>query len=55
MRLRAADRARPARLAGLQLTLSSIDALDDQEFAFALRNLLVRDGWTVGRAARPPT
>ncbi|MEU4303651.1 restriction endonuclease [Kitasatospora aureofaciens] len=47
-----ADRARAARLAGLRLSLSSIDALDDQEFEFALRDLLVRDGWTARKVGR---
>ncbi|MET8539493.1 restriction endonuclease [Kitasatospora sp. NPDC004799] len=52
MRLHSADRARTARLAGLRLTLSNIDALDDQQFEFALRDLLVRDGWTARQVGR---
>ncbi|WP_328954422.1 restriction endonuclease [Kitasatospora purpeofusca] len=47
-----ADRARAARLAALRLSLSGIDALDDQEFEFALRDLLVRDGWTARKVGR---
>ncbi|GHF67498.1 hypothetical protein GCM10018790_51820 [Kitasatospora xanthocidica] len=52
VRRRNADRARAARLAGLRLTLNGIDALDDQEFEFALRDLLVRDGWTARQVGR---
>ncbi|MFF4383633.1 restriction endonuclease [Kitasatospora sp. NPDC001547] len=52
VRRHSADRARAARRAGLRLTLSGIDALDDQEFEFALRDLLVRDGWTARQVGR---
>ncbi|MFJ4679089.1 restriction endonuclease [Kitasatospora sp. NPDC088783] len=45
-RRRAARRAASARLAALRLSLAGIDALGDQEFEFALRDLLVRDGWS---------
>ncbi|WP_330434487.1 restriction endonuclease [Streptomyces sp. NBC_00825] len=34
-----------ALAAALQIPLTQIDALNDQEFEFALRDLLVRDGW----------
>ncbi|MFI9783131.1 restriction endonuclease [Kitasatospora sp. NPDC051984] len=52
VRRHSADRARATRLAGLRLPLSGIDALDDQEFEFALRDLLVRDGWTARQVGR---
>ncbi|MEV7188244.1 restriction endonuclease [Kitasatospora sp. NPDC093102] len=52
VRRRSADRAHAARRAGLRLPLSGIDALDDQEFEFALRDLLVRDGWTARQVGR---
>ncbi|MFF3401544.1 restriction endonuclease [Streptomyces sp. NPDC002659] len=38
-------RAHTARCAVLRITLAEIDALDDQEFEIALRDLLIRDGW----------
>ncbi|MCX5215729.1 restriction endonuclease [Kitasatospora sp. NBC_00240] len=41
-----AGRGRAQRLARLRLTLAEIDALSDQEFEFALRDLLIRDGWS---------
>lgn len=43
---RARDRA---RLAALRLTLTQLDALDDRRFECALRDLLIRDGWTARR------
>ncbi|MET8700053.1 restriction endonuclease [Kitasatospora sp. NPDC004723] len=52
VRRRSADRARAARGAGLPLSLSGIDALDDQGFEFALRDLPVRDGWTARHVGR---
>lgn len=52
VRRSSADRARTARLADLRLTLSGIDALDDRGFEFALRDLLVRDGWTARQVGR---
>ncbi|CAM5709995.1 restriction endonuclease [Streptomyces viridifaciens] len=52
VRRRSADRARAVRLAGLRLTLSGIDSLDDQGFEFALRDLLLRDGWTARQVGR---
>ncbi|MCX5001175.1 restriction endonuclease [Streptomyces sp. NBC_00638] len=36
-------------LARLRLTLAQIDAMDDQAFECALRDLLIRDGWTARR------
>ncbi|MER5549838.1 restriction endonuclease [Streptomyces sp. NPDC002589] len=37
------------RLAGLQITLGEFDAMDDRDFEYALRDLLVRDGWPARR------
>ncbi|MER7666371.1 restriction endonuclease [Streptomyces sp. NPDC096193] len=39
-------------LADLRITLAEIDALDDQEFEIALRDLLIRDGWAARRVGR---
>ncbi|MDN3061280.1 restriction endonuclease [Streptomyces sp. SRF1] len=39
-----AQRARADMLARLRITLADIDAMDDKEFEFALRDLLIRDG-----------
>ena len=39
-------RLRGERLAKLRLTLDEVDALSDRQFEFALRDLLIRDGWT---------
>ncbi|WP_418896308.1 restriction endonuclease [Streptomyces cupreus] len=36
-------------MAGLRLTLAEIDAMNDEEFEYALCDLLVRDGWTARR------
>ncbi|MFE1440532.1 restriction endonuclease [Streptomyces sp. NPDC058739] len=33
------------RLAALRLALAGLDAMDDRAFEYALRDLLVRDGW----------
>ncbi|MEU1287015.1 restriction endonuclease [Kitasatospora sp. NPDC005856] len=52
MHRRAADRRRTERLATLRLGLSGIDALDDQEFEYALRDLLVRDGWSARKVGQ---
>ncbi|MFJ9590546.1 restriction endonuclease [Streptomyces acidicola] len=42
----AAQRRRAAeRVAALRITLAQFDAMDDEEFEYALRDLLVRDGW----------
>ncbi|WP_413105834.1 restriction endonuclease [Streptomyces sp. Inha503] len=46
-------RAQAALVATLRLPLDRIDALSDAEFEFALRDLLIRDGWSaqqVGQA-----
>ncbi|WP_051722549.1 restriction endonuclease [Streptomyces albus] len=47
-----ARRERAARLATLRLTLTQIDALDDQQFEHALRDLLIRDGWQARQVGR---
>lgn len=47
-----ARRVRAQTLARLRLTLAEIDALDDQAFEFALRDLLIRDGWTAHRVGQ---
>ncbi|WP_260610974.1 restriction endonuclease [Streptomyces sp. WAC06614] len=39
------NRADSERLARLCITLAELDAMDDQLFEYALRDLLVRDGW----------
>ncbi|MGA5819940.1 restriction endonuclease [Kitasatospora sp. NPDC094028] len=52
VRRRAADRVRAERLATLRLSLAGIDALGDQEFEFALRDLLVRDGWSARKVGQ---
>ncbi len=40
------------RLVTLRLSLSGIDALGDQDFEYALRDLLVRDGWTARKVGQ---
>jgi restriction system protein len=48
-----ARRVRAQMLARLRITLAQFDAMDDRQFEFALRDLLIRDGWRarqVGRA-----
>lgn len=47
-----ARRVRTRTLARLRLTLAELDAMDDVAFEFALRDLLVRDGWTARRVGR---
>ncbi|MFE7122901.1 restriction endonuclease [Streptomyces sp. NPDC057617] len=37
------------RLATLRITLAEFDAMDDRRFEYALRDLLVRDGWPARR------
>ncbi|OEJ29021.1 restriction endonuclease [Streptomyces agglomeratus] len=37
------------RLAALQITLAEFDAMDDRQFEYTLRDLLVRDGWPARR------
>ncbi|MEU8516841.1 restriction endonuclease [Kitasatospora sp. NPDC048722] len=51
-RRRAADLRRAQRLATLRLSLERIDALGDQEFEHALRDLLVRDGWSARKVGQ---
>ncbi|MFJ2776804.1 MULTISPECIES: restriction endonuclease [unclassified Kitasatospora] len=48
----ALDRARTERLAALRLTLAQVDALDDQAFEYALRDLLIRDGWSARKVGQ---
>lgn len=45
-------RAQAALVAVLQIPLSQIDALNDEEFEFALRDLLVRDGWSARKVGQ---
>ncbi|MFB7810525.1 restriction endonuclease [Streptomyces virginiae] len=40
------------RLARLRITLSELDVMDDQQFEYALRDLLVRDGWAATKVGR---
>ncbi|MER7668356.1 restriction endonuclease [Kitasatospora sp. NPDC096128] len=40
------DRARTRHLAALRIPLATVDAMDDRTFEYALRDLLVRDGWS---------
>ncbi|MFE5406777.1 restriction endonuclease [Streptomyces sp. NPDC056580] len=42
-------RRKHARLAALRITLAEFDTMDDRRFECALRDLLVRDGWTARR------
>ncbi|MFE9252911.1 restriction endonuclease [Streptomyces sp. NPDC007088] len=44
-----ARRGDAERLATLRITLSEFDAMDDRQFEYALRDLLVRDGWPARR------
>ncbi|MFE0354477.1 restriction endonuclease [Streptomyces nigra] len=37
------------RLATLRITLAEFDTMDDRHFEYALRDLLVRDGWSARR------
>ncbi|MET8699384.1 restriction endonuclease [Kitasatospora sp. NPDC004723] len=46
------ERTRTERLAGLRLSLAEVDAMGDQDFECALRDLLVRDGWTADQVGR---
>ncbi|MFE5793226.1 restriction endonuclease [Streptomyces sp. NPDC056503] len=45
-------RADGRRLAHLRISLPELDAMGDQEFEYALRDLLVRDGWTAEKVGR---
>ena len=47
-----AARARAEMLLSLRITLSQIDDMNDQEFEFALRDLLIRDGWSARQVGR---
>lgn len=47
-----ARRVQAESLARLQITLARIDAMNDQDFEYALRDLLVRDGWTARRVGQ---
>lgn len=38
--------ARARRLSVLRYSLAQLDAMDDRQFEFALRDLLIRDGWS---------
>ncbi|MFD8337912.1 restriction endonuclease [Streptomyces solisilvae] len=44
-----ARRARSDLLARLRITLADISAMNDREFEIALRDLLIRDGWSARR------
>ncbi|MFD9196410.1 restriction endonuclease [Streptomyces phaeochromogenes] len=52
LRTARARRVRAQTLARLRLTLAEIDAMDDVAFEFALRDLLIRDGWTAHRVGQ---
>ncbi|OIJ91698.1 restriction endonuclease [Streptomyces colonosanans] len=45
-------RAQAALVAVLRLPLDRIDSLGDAEFEFALRDLLIRDGWSARRVGQ---
>ncbi|MFI9742508.1 restriction endonuclease [Streptomyces sp. NPDC052494] len=45
-------RADGERLDRLRITLPELDTMGDQEFEFALRDLLVRDGWVARKVGR---
>jgi restriction system protein len=47
-----ARRVRARMLARLRITLAQFDAMDDRAFEFALRDLLVRDGWSARQVGR---
>ncbi|MFD3756696.1 restriction endonuclease [Streptomyces sp. NPDC058622] len=48
-RAAAARRCERERLETLRITLAEFDAMDDRQFEYALRDLLVRDGWPAQR------
>lgn len=52
LRAARARQTRAGRLALLRITLADIDAMDDEEFEFALRDLLIRDGWSARKVGR---
>ncbi|MFD8969313.1 restriction endonuclease [Streptomyces sp. NPDC059568] len=45
-------RERAIRLSVLRITLAEIDAMNDKEFEYALRDLLIRDCWSARRVGR---
>ncbi|WEH20066.1 restriction endonuclease [Streptomyces sp. VNUA24] len=45
LRTAAQRRRAQERLATLRITLAQFDAMDDEQFEYALRDLLIRDGW----------
>ncbi|WP_033322564.1 restriction endonuclease [Streptomyces yerevanensis] len=47
-----ARRVRAQMLARLRITLAQFDVMDDQAFEFALRDLLIRDGWRARQVGR---
>ncbi|WP_369178959.1 restriction endonuclease [Streptomyces mutabilis] len=49
MQATAMRRRERERLATLRITLAQFDAMDDRRFEYALRDLLVRDGWPARR------
>jgi len=52
LRAARARQTRAEKLALLRITLADIDAMDDQAFEFALRDLLIRDGWSARKVGR---
>jgi restriction system protein len=49
----AAQRRRAAeRVAALRITLAQFDAMGDEEFEYALRDLLIRDGWSARKVGQ---
>lgn len=46
------DRADSERMARLRITLAEFDAMDDGQFEYALRDLLVRDGWAARKVGQ---
>ncbi|WP_351229025.1 restriction endonuclease [Streptomyces sp. NPDC002133] len=47
-----AGRVQAETLVRLRITLARIDAMNDQDFEYALSDLLVRDGWTARRVGQ---
>ncbi|MFJ9106227.1 restriction endonuclease [Streptomyces sp. NPDC102405] len=52
MRAARARKMRAETLARLRITLAQLDAMDDRAFEFALRDLLLRDGWNARQVGR---
>ncbi|MFD3330208.1 restriction endonuclease [Streptomyces sp. NPDC058701] len=46
------NRTDSERLARLRVTLAELDVMDDQQFEYSLRNLLIRDGWAATKVGR---